>query len=120
MVGVLTVFLSSVQRDYGAIRRAVQRAIEILHMRPLVAELVGARPESPQRALLDLVAEADLLLLIIGAHYSRPTEDEVSEARRLGRPIVVLKQRVDLDSDQQAFLDRTSRVFVPPVGLAQR
>lgn len=112
MDGVLSVFVSSVQRDYGAIRRAVQRAIEILHMRPLMAELVGARPESPQRALLDLVAEADVLVLIIGARYSGPTEDEFNEARRLGRPIVVLKQRVNLDSDQQAFLDRVAAGWV--------
>src|SRR6266545_4750357 len=84
MVGVLSVFVSSVQRDYVAIRSAVRRAIEILHMRPLMAELVGARPESPQRALLDVVGEADVLVLIMGAHYSGPTEDEFNEARRLG------------------------------------
>lgn len=112
MVSVLSVFVSSVQRDYAAVRRAVQRAIEVLHMRPLMAELVGARPESPQRALLDLVAEADVLVLIIGAHYSRPTEDEFNEARRLGRPIVVLKQRVDLEPEQQAFLDRVAAGWV--------
>jgi hypothetical protein len=112
MVSVLSVFVSSVQRDYAAIRGAVQRAIEILHMRPLMAELVGARPESPQRALLDLVAEADVLVLIVGAHYSRPTEDEFDEARRLGRPIVVLKQRVDLEPDQRAFVDRVAAGWV--------
>src|SRR6478609_7772447 len=58
MVGMLSVFVSSLQRDYSAVRGAVRRAVEILHMRPLMAELVGARPESPQRALLDLMAEA--------------------------------------------------------------
>ena len=61
MVGVLSVFVSSIQRDYAAIRSAVRRAVEILHMRPLMAELVGARPESPQRTLIDLVAESDVL-----------------------------------------------------------
>lgn len=81
-------------------------------MRPLMAELLGARPESPQRALLDLVAEGDVFVLIIGAPYSSPTEDEFNEARRLGRPIVVLKQRVDLDFDQQAFLDRVAAGWV--------
>src|SRR5437868_12413365 len=106
MPGVLSVFVSSVLRDYGAVRGAVRRAIEILHMRPLMAELVGARPESPQRALLDLVAEAEVVVLIVGAHYSAPTEDEFNEARRLGRPIVVLRQRVELDPDQHAFLER--------------
>jgi Domain of unknown function (DUF4062) len=112
MVDMFSVFVSSVQQDYAAIRGAVRRAIEILHMRPLMAELVGARPESPQRALLDLVAEADVLLLIIGARYSKPTEDEFDEARRLGRPIVVLKQRVELEPEQQAFLDRVAAGWV--------
>lgn len=112
MFGVLLVFVSSVQADYAAIRGAVRRAIEILHMRPLMAELVGARPESPQRALLDPVAEADVLVLIIGAHYSGPTEDEFNEARRLGRPIVVLKQSVELESEQQAFLGRVAAGWV--------
>jgi hypothetical protein len=112
MVGVLSVFVSSIQRDYAAIRGAVRRALEILHMRPLMAELVGARAESPQRAMLDLVAEADVLVLIVGAHYSAPTEDEFNEARRLGRPVVVLKQRVELDPDQQAFLERVAAGWV--------
>lgn len=112
MVGVLSVFVSSVQRDYAAIRGAVRRAVEILHMRPLMAELVGARPESPQRALLDLVAEADVLVLIIGAQYSGPTEDEFNEARRIGRPTIVLKQRVELEPEQQAFLERVAAGWV--------
>lgn len=112
MVVVLGVFVSSVQREYAAIRSAVRRAIEILHMRPLMAELVGARPESPQRALLDVVAEADVLVLVIGAHYSAPTEDEFNEARRLGRPIVVVKQRVELEQEQQAFLERVAAGWV--------
>lgn len=112
MVSVLSVFVSSVQRDYAAIRGAVRRAAEILHMRPLMSELVGARPESPQRALLDLVAEADVLVLIIGAQYSGATEDEFNEARRIGRPIVVLKQRVELEPEQQAFLERVAAGWV--------
>lgn len=112
MVGVLSVFVSSVQHNYAAVRGAVRRAIAILHMRPLMAELVGGRPESPQRALLDVVAEADVLVLIIGPHYSAPTEDEFNEARRLGRPIVVLKQRGELEPEQEAFLERVAGGWV--------
>lgn len=112
MIAVLSVFVSSVQREFAAIRSAVRRAIEILHLRPLMAELVGARPESPQRALLDLVAQADVLVLIVGASYSEATEDEFNEARRLGRAVVVLKQRIDLDPEQQAFLDRVAGGWV--------
>lgn len=108
MAGVLTVFISSVQHEYGAVRAAVRHAVEVLHMRPLMAELVGARPESPQRVLLDRVAESDIVVLIIGARYSMPTEDEFNEANRRGRPVVVLKQRVDREPEQQAFLDRVA------------
>jgi hypothetical protein len=112
MVAMQSVFISSVQHNYEAIRAAVRRAVEILHMRPLMAERVGARPESPQRSLLDLVAEADAMVLIIGPQYSAPTEDEFNEARRLGRPIVVLKQRVDLEPEQEAFLERVAAGWV--------
>jgi hypothetical protein len=112
MVGVQSVFVSSVQRDYGEIRASVRRAIEILHMHPLMAESVGARPESPQRALLDLVAQSDVLLLIIGARYSKPTEDEFNEANRLGRPILVLKQNVELEPEQEAFVERVAGGWV--------
>ena len=112
MPRMFSVFVSSVQRDYEAVRRAVRRAIEILHMRPLMAEDVGSRPESPQRSFLDLVAESEVLVLIIGAHYSAPTEDEFNEARRLGRPVVVLKQRVQLEPDQQAFLARVAAGWI--------
>jgi hypothetical protein len=43
MVAMQSVFISSVQHNFEAIRAAVRRAVEILHMRPLMAELVGAR-----------------------------------------------------------------------------
>jgi hypothetical protein len=51
-------------------------------------------------------------VLIVGADYSAPTEDEFNEARRLGRPIVVLKQKVELDPEQQAFLERVAAGWV--------
>lgn len=105
---VLAVFISSVQKEFAAVRAAVKRAVEVLHMRPLMAELVGARPESPRRALLDEVRAADVLVLIVGARYSKPTEDEFNEAKRLGRPIIVLRQRVALEPEQEAFLDRVA------------
>lgn len=108
MAAMLAVFISSIQKEYEAIRAAVKRAVDVLHMRPVMAELVGARPESPRRALLDQVREADVFVLIIGGRYSTPTEDEFNEARRLGRPIVVLKQRVGLDEEQEAFLERVA------------
>jgi len=60
-----SVFVSSVQVGYEDVRAAARRAIEAMHMRVLMAEGVGARATSPHRALLDLVAEADIFLLIL-------------------------------------------------------
>src|SRR4051794_18565555 len=106
------VFVSSIQRGYEDVRGAVRRAIEALQMRPLMAETAGARPVSPQRALLDLVAEADIVVLILGPTYSKPTEDEFDEAKRLGKPIVVLKQDVDPEPEQRAFIERVEGGWV--------
>jgi hypothetical protein len=102
------VFISSIQRDYADVRAAMRRAVERLGMRPLMAELAGANRASPQRALLDLVAQADIFLLLVGPCYSRPTEDEFDEARRLGKPILVLRQQGNLEPEQEAFLERVA------------
>ena len=105
---MLQVFVSSIQSGFEDVREAVRRAVESLDMRPLMAELAGAHAESPQRALLDLVARADVFLLIVGARYSRPTEDEFTEANRLGRPILVVRQNGELEPEQAAFLERVA------------
>jgi hypothetical protein len=111
---MLRIFISSVQRDYEDVRRAARAAVESLDMVPIMAETTGASPESPRRALLDRVADADALLLLLGARYGErgesgvsPTEDEYREAERRGKPILVLRQNVDLDADQQKLLDST-------------
>lgn len=103
-----SVFVSSIQRDFGDVRQAVRRATESLGLRPLMAESAGASPSSPQRALLDLVARADVFLLILGPRYSKPTEDEFDEARRLGKPILVLRQSADAEPEQAAFVERVA------------
>jgi hypothetical protein len=105
---VQSVFISSIQRGYTDVRTGVRRAVESMGMRPLMAELAGASPASPQRALLDLVGQSDLFLLLVGPRYSSPTEQEFEEARKLGRPIIVLRQEGDLEPDQQAFLERVA------------
>jgi len=111
---VIKVFVSSVQRDFDEVRGAVRAAIESVEMAPMMAETEAANPDSPRRALLDRVAEADALLLLLGWRYGErgrsgysPTEDEYREAERLRKPILVLRQDVDLDPDQRAFLERT-------------
>jgi hypothetical protein len=102
------VFISSIQQGYRDVREAARLAVETLRMRPLMAELEGGRPESPQRALLDVVGRCDIFLLLVGPRYSRPTEDEFDEAVRLGKTILVLRQDVDLEPEQHDFLERVA------------
>lgn len=78
-----------------------------------MAETAGASPSSPQRALLDLVAHSDVYLLLLGARYGErgqsgfsPTEDEFQEANRRRKPIIALRQNVDMEPEQLEFLER--------------
>jgi uncharacterized protein DUF4062 len=109
-----TVFISSIQRDFSDVREAARKAVESLGMHALMAETTGASTESPRRALLDQVRDADIFLLLLGPHYGEPgesgrspTEDEYDEAVRLRTPILVLRQNTEMDPDQEAFLSRT-------------
>ena len=102
------VFISSIQRGEEGVHAAVRGAVESLEMRPLMAELAGARVESAQCALLELVGRCDIFLLLIGSRYSQPTEDEFKEANRLGKAILVLRQNGQLEPEQEAFLERVA------------
>ena len=80
-----------------------------------MAETVSAAPASPQRALLDRVAESNVLVLLVGPRYGArqesgvsATEEEFDEARRRGKPILVLREEGELEPEQQEFLDRAT------------
>lgn len=108
-----TVFISSVIGGFEAVRQAAREAVESMGMRPVMAEMAGARPQSPQHALLSEVADADIYLLLLGARYGEPgssgispTEEEFEEAKRRNKPIVILRQDVAMEPAQQEFLAR--------------
>src|SRR6266545_1968503 len=108
-----TVFISSVIVGFEAVRQAAREAVESMGMRPVMAEMAGARPQSPQHALLGEVADADIYLLLLGARYGEPgssrispTEEEFEEAKRRNKPIVILRQDVAMEPAQQEFLKR--------------
>lgn len=110
---VESVFVSSVIRGMGDVRAAAREAIESLGLRPIMAETHGADPSSPQRAMLREVAEADCFLLLLGERYGEvgptgtsPTEDEFSEAVRRNKPILVMRQDVEMEPSQAEFLER--------------
>ncbi|HZK15945.1 MAG TPA: DUF4062 domain-containing protein [Solirubrobacterales bacterium] len=112
-MAVDAVFLSSVVAGFEDVRDAAADAISASGLHAIRSEELSADPASSQRALLDQVAAAEYYLLLLGAHYgdtgagdTSPTEDEYAEAVRLGKPILVLVQEVELESRQRQFLER--------------
>jgi hypothetical protein len=110
-----TVFISSIQSGFEDVRAAARAGVESFGWRAMMAETVGATPASPQRGLLDRVAESDVLVLLVGPRYGArqesglsATEEEFDEARRRGKPILVLRQDGELAPEQQEFLDRAT------------
>jgi hypothetical protein len=82
-------------------------------MYPIRSEELSADPGSSRRALLDQVAAAEYYLLLLGARYGEaepaatsPTEDEYAEAVRLGKPILVLVEEIELEPRQRLFLEQ--------------
>ena len=111
-MAVPSVFISSVVGGFQRVREEAAAAVDGMGMYPIRSERQPAAADSPRRALLDEVADADIYLLILGDRYGEestsPTEDEFNEAVRLHRPIIVLKQRVEMGAMQQAFLERVT------------
>jgi hypothetical protein len=109
------VFISSIQSGFEDERAGARAGVENFGHRAVMAELTGAAAASPQRALLDQVAAADIFLLLVGPHYGErqtsglsATEEEFEEARRQGRPILVLRQDRELEPEQEEFLRRAT------------
>ena len=93
------VFISSIQSGFEDVRAGARAGVENFGHRAVMAEMTGAAAASPQRALLDRVAAADIFLLLVGPRYGArqasglsATEEEFEEARRQGKPILVLRQ----------------------------
>jgi Domain of unknown function (DUF4062) len=109
------VFISSIQSGFAAVRAAARAGVENFGHRAVMAETTGAAAASPQRALLDRVAAADIFLLLVGPRYGArqasglsATEEEFEEARRRGKLILVLRQDGELEAEQEEFLRRVT------------
>lgn len=105
-----SVFLSSAVTGFESTRKRIAAAIsdlaeEGLHFRPVPAERFGARPESPEKACLDAVAESDILLAVLDKRYSEPVRDEILHARALRIPsIVFVREGIDFEDDLRRFV----------------
>src|SRR6266540_1880759 len=84
-----TVFISSIQSGFEDVRAAARAGVESFGWRAMMAETIGAAPASPQRALLDRVADSDALLLLVGPRYG-------------------VRQEGELELEQQEFLERAT------------
>ena len=109
------VFISSIQGGFEDVRAGARAGVENFGHRAVMAETTGAAAASPQRALLDRVAAADIYLLLVGPQYGArqasgvsATEEEFDEARRRGKPILVLRQDGELEPEQEEFLRRAT------------
>ena len=96
-------------------RDALPSLIAALGHEPIRFEDFTAQPVASREACLRGVEECDAYLLLLGSSYGdpvfdtglSPTEEEWNVARRRGLPILVFRKRdVELESKQQAFVER--------------
>lgn len=106
----IRVFVSSVMTG-GYLqheRSAACEAIESLRLTiPWDFAREPAQAASPGAAALQELARSDIVLLILGNRHTRPVQDELDEAERLGKPILAFVQRVqsaDQTEERQAVL----------------
>lgn len=106
------VFISSVIQGFDAFREAARRGVLTGGGEPvLVNEDVPSQPDSSRNVCLDLVHSSDAVVLLIGSQGGWVTpsgktvvEEEVSEARRLGKPLLVFLQDVSEHDNAAARL----------------
>lgn len=107
------VFISSVMRDFEPQRAAAKAAVNLLGMRPVMAEDFPAKSHSSQIACLEGVALSNIMVLVLGPRYGfvaasgkSVTEEEFDEARRRGVPVLTFLQKGDREADQESFIRR--------------
>jgi hypothetical protein len=111
----LVVFLSSVRRGLEQERDNLPALIGAIGHECRRFEDYTAQPVPSRDACLRGVDHADVYLLLLGGRYGEPvfdsglapTEEEFTRARQRGLPMLVfVKQGVDVEPRQQAFIDR--------------
>lgn len=107
------VFLSSKIMGLEEFREAALLAIESLDLEALRAEAQPARPGTPQTVCLELVRQAEVVVLLLGREYGQiqpsglsATEEEFQEAVRLRRPVLAFVVAQDFDHQQKDFVSR--------------
>lgn len=109
----MKVFISSVVREFEPFRDAAAGAAKLLGHEILRAEDLVSGPDSAERACLDLVRRADVVVLLLGARYGAstsrdvsPTHEEYHEARLIGKDVLGFMQGgVTAEPQQRALID---------------
>jgi hypothetical protein len=109
----MKVFVSSLISGFGPERQAARRAITTLRYEPVMAEDLGAQPNSPQVACLQALRGSDVVVLILGVRYGAvppgstlsATHQEYREARGVKPVLAFVQQGVSPEPEQQAFID---------------
>lgn len=107
----MRVFISSVVRGFESHRDATARGIESLGHRVIRSEDLTATPNSPRRACLAGVREADAVVLLLGSRYGAvqasslsATHEEYREARERKPVFVFVHEGVEMEPSAHAFL----------------
>lgn len=108
----MKVMVSSVIQTFEEFRAAAVEAARVLGHDVLRSEDLAAGTDSAERACLDLVRRADVVLLLLGARYGNttsrglaPTHAEYREARELGKDVLAFVQIATPESAQGALIN---------------
>lgn len=109
----MKVFISSVIREFEQFRDAAADAAKLLGHEVLRAEDLASGPNPAERACLELVRRADVVVLLLGARYGAstsrdvsPTHEEYREARSIGKDVLgFLQEGVTAEAQQRALID---------------
>ncbi len=107
----MQVFISSVISGMEPYRDAAARAVRTLGHEPRMAEDYGASPDTPQRACLAGVRDADVVVLLLGDRYGHrqesglsATHEEYREAKERRPVLAFVQEEVEREAAQQDFV----------------
>jgi hypothetical protein len=107
----MQVFISSVISGMEPYRDAAARAVRTLGHEPRMAEDYGALPDTPQRACLAGVRDADVVVLLLGDRYGHrqesglsATHEEYREAKERRLVLAFVQEGVEREAAQEDFV----------------
>ncbi|MGB4972854.1 MAG: DUF4062 domain-containing protein [Cyclobacteriaceae bacterium] len=104
------VFVSSVMNNFEEYRTATREAIEIMDLKPIMAEDFGARAYSSETACIKEAQESDLFIVVLGKKYGFVMDDGLSvthseyrAAQQANRPTLTFIQQCTMEPEQERF-----------------